>query len=168
MFLSFVQKNIEIFLFLLLFLIAIFLFGNAVSFAQREPVPSDPNAVEKPIIEESVQKKVMKKRNREGTIFQGKKVSFRQTGNRTTLYTIDDNERFICLENLNLERVLKAIDEKPTRTTWKIDGEFTEFRGENYILIRRAVIAQENVPALPTAPNPVNPANPASSTGKKP
>ncbi|MDR2441422.1 MAG: hypothetical protein LBE12_18835 [Planctomycetaceae bacterium] len=166
------RKSIGIFLFL--FLIIVFLFGDAAVFSQREPVPSDPNTVEKPIVEEPVQKKVVKKRNREGTIFQGKKVSFRQTGNRTTLYTIDDNERFVCLENLNLERILKAIDEKPTRTTWKIDGEFTEFRGENYILIRRAVIVQENVPTLPAAPNPVNPtkfanpANPANPAGKKP
>ncbi|MDR2643923.1 MAG: hypothetical protein LBC74_14170, partial [Planctomycetaceae bacterium] len=46
-----------------------------------------------------------------------------------------------------------AIDEKPARTNWKIDGEFTEFRGENYILIRRAVIVQETTPTPPTVPN---------------
>ncbi|MDR0608999.1 MAG: hypothetical protein LBG58_02720 [Planctomycetaceae bacterium] len=114
-------------------------------------MPNDPNAVEKPIVTEQEQKKVMKKRNREGTTIQGKKVFFRQTGNRTTMYTESDNERFVCLENLNLERILKAIDEKPSRTNWKIDGEFTEFRGENYILIRRAVIVLETTPP-PTVP----------------
>ncbi|MDR2116475.1 MAG: hypothetical protein LBP87_08840 [Planctomycetaceae bacterium] len=153
MFFYFVQKNIGI------FLIAVFLFGNTVVFAQREPIHNDPNAVEKPIIDEPEQKKVTKKRNREGTVFQGKKVFFRQTGNRTTLYTVDDNERFVCLENLNLERILRVIDEKSLQTTWKIDGEFTEFRGENYILIRRAVIVQENVPTFPASPNPANPVN---------
>ncbi|MDR1963678.1 MAG: hypothetical protein LBQ50_07860 [Planctomycetaceae bacterium] len=138
--LNFVQKNVG------LFLMIIFLFGfsvfwvNTVIFAQREPIPGDPNAVEKPVISEPEQKKVTKKRYREGTMFQGKKAFFRQTGNRTTLYMVDDDERFVCLENLNLERILTAIEEKPSRTTWKIDGDFTEFRGENYILIRRAVI----------------------------
>jgi hypothetical protein len=160
-FFDFVQKSS------VMVLIAVFLLGNTVVFAQREPVTNDPNSVEKPVIEDSEQKKMVKKRNREGTVFQGKKVFFRQTGNRTTLYTVDDKERFVCLENLNLERILKAIEEKPTRTTWKIDGEFTEFRGENYILIRRAVIFQENVPVLPVVPNSGNP-NPVNPTGKKP
>jgi hypothetical protein len=151
MFFHIVQKNIG------LFIISVFLFGNAAVFAQREPMPNDPNMADKPVVtEEPEQKKVTKKRNREGTIFQGKKVFFRQTGNRTTLYTVDDNERFVCLENLTLERILKAIEEKPSRTTWKIDGEFTEFRNENYVLIRRAVIVQEITPPPVAVPVPAN------------
>jgi hypothetical protein len=150
MFFNFEQKFIG------LFVISVFLFCNVVVFSQREPVPNDPNTVEKPIITETEQKKVVKKRNREGTIFQSKRVFFRQTGNRTTMYTENDNERFVCLENLNLERILKAIDEKPSRTTWKIDGEFTEFRGENYVLIRRAIIVQETTLTPPARPTPAN------------
>jgi hypothetical protein len=150
MFFNFEQRFIG------LFIISVFLFGNTVVFSQREPVPNDPNTVEKPIVTETEQKKVVKKRNREGTIFQGKRVFFRQTGNRTTMYTENDNERFVCLENLNLERILKVIDEKPLRAIWKIDGEFTEFRGENYVLIRRAVIVRETTPTLPVRPTPTN------------
>ncbi|MDR0705294.1 MAG: hypothetical protein LBF88_09940 [Planctomycetaceae bacterium] len=150
MFFNFEQKFIG------LLIISVFLFSNAVVFSQREPAPNDPNTAEKQIVTKTEQKKVVKKRNREGTIFQGKKVFFRQTGNRTTMYTENDNERFVCLENLNLERILKAMDEKPSRTTWKIDGEFTEFRGENYVLIRRAIIVQETAPTPPAKPTPAN------------
>jgi hypothetical protein len=69
-------------------------------------------------------------------------VYFRQTGDRSVLYTVADNQRFTCLENLELERVLKVIQDKPDRDFWRIEGEFTEFRGENFIFLRRAVIAE--------------------------
>ncbi|MDR0336317.1 MAG: hypothetical protein LBI18_04430 [Planctomycetaceae bacterium] len=82
-----------------------------------------------------------KKRIREGTTFQNKRVFFRQTGSRTTMYTLDGNNRYVCLENLNLERILKSIAERPERGTWKIDGTFTEFNGENFVLISRAVVS---------------------------
>lgn len=109
-------------------------------FAQRETVPDNPNEQTKPIAVEPEKNAVKKKRQREGTAFQGLKVTFRPTGNRTTLFpTENSDERFVCLENLQLERVLKIIEEKPQRTLWKIDGIYTEFRGENYVLIQRAV-----------------------------
>ncbi|MDR0336736.1 MAG: hypothetical protein LBI18_06560 [Planctomycetaceae bacterium] len=146
-----------------LFIISAFLFGNTLIFAQREPIPNDPNAINKPVAEESEQKKVMKKRNREGTLFQGEKVFFRQTGNRTTLYTTEDNERFVCLENLNLERILKAIEQQPSRAIWKVDGEFTEFRGENYVLIRRAVMIPDGT-LLPSSPVNTPASVPANKT----
>jgi len=90
-------------------------------------------------------------RIREGTAVKDLYVFFRQTGDRTAMYTVDDNRRFVCLENLTLERILTTIEERPERQIWKIEGEFTEFRGENRVLIRRAVFAQPPaaVPVLP-------------------
>ena len=124
----------------------IVLFLSALTvLAQREPVPMRPDAGEKPVVAiEKNEKGVAKKRIREGMTFQGIRGFFRQTGSRTTLYTVDENDRFVCLENLNLERILKAIEEKPERSVWKIDGTYTEFRGENFVLITRAVISPED------------------------
>ncbi|MDR0871433.1 MAG: hypothetical protein LBN39_11640 [Planctomycetaceae bacterium] len=116
----------------------LFLGGGSV-LAQRETVPGDPKEQEKPVVV-NVEKNVKKKRLREGTVFQGSKVTFRATGNRTTMFPVDNaEERFVVLENLNLERILRTIEDKPQRSVWKIDGIYTEFRGENYILIQRAV-----------------------------
>ena len=121
-------------------LIIVFVFVFVLSlFAQRETVPDNPLGQVKPVVSD-VEPNGKKKRIREGTTFQGVKVTFRATGNRTTMFPTDSNdERFVCLENLQLERILKTTEEKPQRTVWKIDGTYTEFRGENYVLIQRAV-----------------------------
>jgi hypothetical protein len=79
-------------------------------------------------------------------------VSFRQTGDRTVLYTVEGNQRYTCLENLALDRILTATQERPDRRYWRIDGEFTEFRGENFVLIRRAVIAPAPAAVTPVVP----------------
>ena len=88
---------------------------------------------------QEVKEGVAKKKQREGTAFQGQNVIFRQIGNRTSALFQPGNERYTCLENLCLERVNKIVRETPEQTYWKIDGEFTEFQGENFLLIRRAV-----------------------------
>jgi hypothetical protein len=124
-----------------LVVLVMFLGGIAI-FAQREAPPPQPGGEEKPIVTEPTKPGLSQKRIREGTAFKGKRVFFRQAGTRTVLYT-DENQRFTCLENLTLERVLKAIDETPAHKFWKIDGEFTEFRGENFVLIQRAVVAMD-------------------------
>ncbi len=120
--------------------------------AQREPIPTQPDRVERPVvvgdtssdIGEAGGKGMAKKRIREGTTLKDKRVFFRQTGIRTTMYTVDENDRFTCLENLNLQRILAAIEEKPERSIWKIDATFTEFMNENYVLITRAIVAPDD------------------------
>ncbi|MDR2169788.1 MAG: hypothetical protein LBP59_06575 [Planctomycetaceae bacterium] len=106
---------------------------------QRAPAPPNPEMEEKPVNTGEVDKTSTKKRIREGVTFQNKRVFFRQTGNRTTIYTVEGNNRYVCLENLNLERILKSIADRPEQTVWKIDGMFTEFNGENFVLISRSV-----------------------------
>ena len=110
-------------------------------FAQREPMATDQNVEERPLVVNAPAAGVEKKRIRENTPFQDKRGYFRATGQRTTFYTLDGNERYVCLENLNLDRILKAMRDDPSRSAWKIDGKFTEFNEENYILIERAVVA---------------------------
>lgn len=119
---------------------ALFLLITAVVSAQREPMPNDPSRQSKPVVAPDKESDGRPKRIREGTAFRNRRVFFRQTGRRTTLYDVDGKERYLCLENLNLERILKAIEEQPARGIWTIDGVFTEFQGENYVLIQRAVV----------------------------
>ncbi|MCL2742651.1 MAG: hypothetical protein FWE67_02250 [Planctomycetaceae bacterium] len=129
----------QIFFFVVLFVCITF-----VTFlqAQREPAPSDPNKQERTtVIPAEKEKNVKNKQIREGTPFIAKRVYFRQTGQRTTMFTTDGKENYVVLENLSLERILTAMSEKPDRGIWLADGEFTEFRGTNYVLLRRAVVA---------------------------
>ena len=116
--------------------------GGFVVRGQRPETPTQPDQEMKPIIASPVRQAQRAKRIREGTIFKDVHVFFRSAGDRTATYRVEDNQRFTCLENLQLERILVAIREKPEREYWKIEGEFTEFRGENYVLIRRAVFAE--------------------------
>jgi len=76
---------------------------------------------------------------REGTGVQSQHVVFRVTGNRVVL-TTTGSERFFCLENLNLQRIVEVIRNNPTLTDWNVDYTVTEYQGENYVLIQRAVL----------------------------
>lgn len=135
---------------LVIFFFPLALLGSLVVLAQRAEVPLPPDQESKTIAVPSAKQMLRTKRLREGTAFKGKYVSFRQTGDRIVLFTVEDNQRFICLENLALERIWTTVQEKPDRQFWKIDGEFTEFRGENFVLIRRAVVAQAPETTIPS------------------
>ena len=121
--------------------VSFLLICGLVALAQRAEVTLQPGQEVRPIAVAPTQQNQRSNRLREGTAFRDKNVFFRQTGDRTVLYTVGDNQRFTCLENLALERILTTIQEKPERQYWRIEGEFTEFRGENFVLIRRAVVA---------------------------
>ena len=45
-----------------------------------------------------------------------------------------------ALENLALERVARAMQQGRGDVNWEVSGEITEFQGENFLLITRAVI----------------------------
>lgn len=129
--------------------ISFVLFGSFIVWGQRPEVPSQPNQDIKPITAVFPNRDSRVQRIREGTKVKDQIVFFRQTGDRTVLYVAENHQRFVCHENLELERVLKVIQEQPGRDFWKIEGEFTEFRGENFILLRRAVIAQTPTEGTP-------------------
>jgi len=128
-------------------------FGGFVVWAQRPELPvQQPNQEIRPIAPSAAKQISRANRIREGTAFKGKHVFFRETGDQIVLYTVEDSQRFACLKNLALERILATMQEKPERQFWKIDGEFTEFRGENFVLISRAVVAQPPASNIPAAP----------------
>ena len=62
------------------------------------------------------------------------------TGDRVTFFSDDSGRRYVALENLNLERIVARITDDPTPRQWLVSGLVTEFRGANYLLIRRAML----------------------------
>ena len=126
------------------------LLGSLFVWAQRPDPPPQPNQEFRSLAPQPPRPTPGTQRIREGTPFKGMLVVFRQSGERTALYTVEGNQRYTCHENLALERVLTAIQEKPEREYWRIDGTFAEFRGENFVTIRHAVIA--TAPAAVAAP----------------
>lgn len=81
-------------------------------------------------------------KTREGAKLTNRTGSFRITGDRVTFYAKDDKQRFRALENLALERIARVISdsEDPGRMEWSVSGKITEYHGNNYLLVSRAVL----------------------------
>jgi hypothetical protein len=81
---------------------------------------------------------------REGTQVSNQLGYFRMTGDRVTFFSTDGRRRFVCLENLNLQRIARAIDENPGRMLWNVTGSVTEYRGANYLVVEYAILTAGN------------------------
>jgi hypothetical protein len=79
-----------------------------------------------------------KNRLREGTELADLAGSFHVTGDRVTFSAANNVGRFVCLENLNLERIVRAVTDNPDQSLWNVSGKVTEYQGANYLLIERA------------------------------
>ncbi len=79
-------------------------------------------------------------RVREGTEFINQTGFFRFTGDRVAFFTNDGRKRYTVLENLNLERIARTILERTDQIEWNVTGTITEFRGTNYLFVRRATL----------------------------
>jgi hypothetical protein len=77
---------------------------------------------------------------REGTRLSDELGSFSRVGERVSFAPGGNREALRCLENLQLERVARAIEESQGQRQWVVSGTITEFRGANYLLITKAVI----------------------------
>ena len=79
-------------------------------------------------------------RMREGTEVVDQLGYFRVTGDRVTFFTEDGKGRLVALENLNLDRVARAVADNPDSLQWIVTGTITEYRGANFLFVRRAVL----------------------------
>lgn len=71
---------------------------------------------------------------------------FLMVENRVVFAAADGNRRLIALENLCLERVARSLADNPSATNWVVSGTATEFRGGNYLLLRRATVVSRRSP----------------------
>jgi len=77
---------------------------------------------------------------REGTELVDQMGRFKMTGDRVTFVTSDGKMSFVGLENLNLERIARAIADNAEPLEWKVSGTVTEYGGANFLLVERAII----------------------------
>jgi len=75
---------------------------------------------------------------REGTEVVDQPGSFKLVGDRALFLTNDGKHRWCTLENLGLERIVRTVADSPEQLEWNVTGTITEYRGNNYLLIRRA------------------------------
>ncbi len=77
---------------------------------------------------------------REGTELVDQRAQFRVSRERTILVLAEGHRQLVVLENLCLERVVKMLAANPEAGNWLVTGMVTEYRGSNYVLLRRAVL----------------------------
>lgn len=77
---------------------------------------------------------------REGTGLESVRGRFRSTGD-TADFVDKEGRRFGGLRNLNLQRIIQALraSRNPEQLEWSVSGAVTEFEGNNYLLITRAI-----------------------------
>lgn len=76
--------------------------------------------------------------SREGTKVTGLAGTFQQSGRRWIFTVDEDSTSYRLLENQSLERIVRAIEEDPQDTHWKISGELTEYMDENFLLLTKS------------------------------
>jgi hypothetical protein len=87
-------------------------------------------------------------RMREGSTLVDVVGYFKLTSDRATFFPADSEQRYLGLENLNLERISLLVGENPDRLDWIVSGTVTEFRGANYLLVNKAILKNRlHVPA---------------------
>jgi hypothetical protein len=77
---------------------------------------------------------------REGTRLVDEAGRFQTQGERLIFVTSEGERRFTLLENLNLERIARALGEGDKQSVWRAAGSITEYQGANYLLVERAVL----------------------------
>ncbi len=90
-------------------------------------------------------------RHREGTQIADAEGIFRSSGGRQVFRQIDGKTEFRLRENLTLERVLRSLDESRSERVWLVTGTVTEYQGENFLLMNRAVMTSKSISAHPKA-----------------
>jgi hypothetical protein len=76
----------------------------------------------------------------EGTELREELGTFHLSGNRVTFVSAGQKRRFTALENLTIERVAQSLADNPLSQQWIVSGTVTEYRGNNYLLVTRAVM----------------------------
>ncbi|MBN2477143.1 MAG: hypothetical protein JXB62_21220 [Pirellulales bacterium] len=116
------------------------LLGVALAASQApEPTGDDPRLSRPTTGESAAAPAANVQRIREGTEIVDQTGHFQMAGDRVVFFTEDGQGGYVALENLNLERIAQAIAENPEKLQWSVTGTMTEYRGANYLFVRRAI-----------------------------
>lgn len=88
-------------------------------------------------------------RLREGSALTDVVGNFELTADGASFRPLDGKARLVGLQNLNLQRIVEAIREHPERLEWVVSGTVTEYRGANFLLIKRAILKTKPMVASP-------------------
>lgn len=113
---------------------------------ENPPRPADAASLETPRGEQAGRMRL-----REGTELTSLRGWFRMVEGRILFFPSEGDARYIGLENLNLERIAAELASSPSQLEWSISGTITEFRGTNYVLVRRAILSR-SAPSQGAAP----------------
>lgn len=93
-----------------------------------------------------------KQRRREGSELNEELGRFERRGDRVVFIGTDSKIVLVALENLALERIGRVLEEDGVgQVDWRVTGTITEFRGTNYLMIRRAIIKSPAADGAPQA-----------------
>ena len=77
---------------------------------------------------------------RQGTELVDQVGEFRLAGDRVVFFMEGGKRRLISLENLALERIAQVLIDNPERLQWRVTGTITEYQGNNFLFITRAIL----------------------------
>jgi hypothetical protein len=107
-----------------------------------------------------------RERVREGTMLNDVLGTFKLTGDRATFFPADGSARYGGLENQALERVANVIGEDPEALEWLVSGTVTEYKGNNYLLVSRAILKSKPSAIGKAATKPANATVRSAVTGR--
>jgi hypothetical protein len=110
-----------------------------------KPVSTTPVAAGTPAGQATKEPAAADRHLREGTEIVDVPGSFRVSGGRVIFSPTDGRQSLIGLENLNLERVSRALADHPEQPEWIVTGTVTEYRGTNFLLLRRVVLKNRSL-----------------------
>jgi hypothetical protein len=109
--------------------------------AEDAPPTTTPAATAKPAADAPrIEGGQVNGRWREGSKLNDQAGNFKLTGDRVTFVAVGGKLKFLCLENLCIERVSRVISDSPDQLEWSVSGVITEYRGANYLLATQAVL----------------------------
>jgi hypothetical protein len=80
---------------------------------------------------------------REGTRIENRPAEIRQEAERIAIYLADHHVPLLALENLAMQRILRAVVDDPADKHWTVTGTVTEFQGRNFLLLERVTRASK-------------------------
>ena len=98
-------------------------------------------------------------RAREGSLVSDETGSFEFVGERIIFVPAGGRESLRVLENLALERIVRELGDARDQRNWVVSGVLTEFKGANYLLVTRSLLATP-AGAVPQASRPAAAAGP--------
>jgi hypothetical protein len=112
-------------------------------------------------------------RAREGSLLGDETGSFEFVGERIIFVPAGGRESLRVLENLALERIVRELGDARDQRNWVVSGVLTEFKGANYLLVTKAMLAtpagavpQASRPAAALGPRETAPADGGGEVAK--